>query len=109
MKISELQKQVLTQLIALDYGYSAYFKYIAHNLNLEIRQVRLACRALKRKGLAEYNTGLFDEEGRVAGSGYAATKEGRLFINPCLKCGLFEAIFVDGECNKCFKLLTPST
>lgn len=78
--ISDLQKKVLEELCVCEEGYCMYFRSIASHTKLEERQVRLACRALKRKGLAEYVRGLFDDDGMVAGSGYAATDAGRKLI-----------------------------
>lgn len=62
------------------YGHDSdcYFMFhIAEETNLEKRVVRLAVRALARKGLAEYVRGLFSmQTDMIAGSGYRATKEG---------------------------------
>ncbi len=57
-------------------GRYLYFRYIATLTDLEIKQVRRAVRSLARRGFAEYMRGLFDEDGKVAGSGYACTTEG---------------------------------
>jgi hypothetical protein len=39
--------------------------------------VRAACRRLRALGLAEYQRGLFTEDGEAYGAGYRATLEGR--------------------------------
>ena len=79
MKINENEKKVLSHLLTIygDEGNCTYFKFIAQATGLEIKQVRRACRSLAKKKLAEYQRGLFDDEGFAAGSGYCATEEGR--------------------------------
>src|SRR5665811_2116021 len=58
-----------------DFCYSN-FRGLCDKTQLDRKIVRRACRALKRKGLAEYGRGLWTEDGEVAGSGYAATQAG---------------------------------
>lgn len=48
----------------------------AHMTDLDRPAVRRACRSLKRKGLAEFMSGLSNLDGMFVGSGYACTKEG---------------------------------
>jgi DNA-binding MarR family transcriptional regulator len=62
------------------WGYDGahYFRAIAEEARLDERQVRRAVRSLARQGLVWHVRGLFDEEGQVAGSGYALTDAGRL-------------------------------
>ncbi len=87
--INENEKKVLI-FMAESYdsfggGGCYYFKTIADDVKLEIKQVRRACRSLKKKGFAEYIRGLFDEDGMVAGSGYCCTNKGAelvKIINP---------------------------
>lgn len=83
--ISDLQKKVLVNLVEFanenEEGWCKFFKGIASETGLEIKKVRLACRALARKKLAEYNRGLFDDDGMVVGSGYCATRAGIELIN----------------------------
>lgn len=82
-KISEKEKAVLT-VLAEEWGDEQnclFFRGIVSRLErtplkLDLRQVRLACRSLARKGLASYERGLFDDDGMVAGSGYCATRLG---------------------------------
>lgn len=54
------------------------FRTLSRQTKMRRRIVRLVCRALARKGLAEYSNGLFNDDGRVAGAGYAATAEGKV-------------------------------
>ena len=60
-------------------GY-VYFSTISKATGLEVKVVRRVCRSLKRKGLAEFMRGLFNEDGEVAGSGYGATDAGLSFL-----------------------------
>ena len=62
-----------------DYGYM-HFKDIAKDARLNRIQVRSSVRALARKGLAKYGSGLCTEDGDFAGSGYCCTKKGADFI-----------------------------
>ena len=86
LTLSENQLRVLMNL-AERYDESGWgenevprFKTIAAELGMEERLVRLACRSLTRKGLAEHVRGLVfmsgDKEGMLAGSGYSCTKTG---------------------------------
>lgn len=68
-------------------GRCFYFRTIAKGTKLTIRECRLACRALARKGFAEFHRGLFDDDGMAAGSGYCATTKGEALISPCDVCG----------------------
>ncbi len=85
IKISDREKKVLEYLVEVyrrssgDYPCT-FFKYIAKNTGLDEKQSRRTVRALARKGLAEYQRGLFDEDGMVAGSGYSATDKGLSLI-----------------------------
>lgn len=56
--------------------YFRSFKSIAKELHCEISEIRRSARYLARRGLAEYQKGLFWKNGSVAGSGYAATSAG---------------------------------
>lgn len=58
-----------------EFGYFS-FATITAETGLDRKVVRRACRALARKGLAEYGKGLWSEDGEPAGSGYAITKQG---------------------------------
>ena len=47
---------------------------------LDRKRIRFCCRALTRKGLAEFHRGLWTEDGEPAGSGYCCTEAGRELI-----------------------------
>jgi hypothetical protein len=53
------------------------FAVIAEFVRLNRKEIRRACRSLKRKGLAEFYRGCWAEDGVPAGSGYGATPAGR--------------------------------
>lgn len=61
-------------------GYGVYFRSIVTDTGLDQHQVRRSVRACARKGVTELVRGLFDDEGRVAGSGYGLTPKGIAFI-----------------------------
>lgn len=52
------------------------FKGMAEETGIEVRLVRLACRALLRKGLAEIGKMWDENSGHFVGSGYIATQKG---------------------------------
>ena len=64
IKISENQKKCLEVLAEVyeDEADCLYFKYVAKKTGLEEKKVRVYVRALARKGLAEYVTGLADRD-----------------------------------------------
>lgn len=77
-KLSERELAVL-KVLNSRYGTDTdclCFRFIANETGLDRRLVRRACRSLARKGLANYERGLFNEDGEVAGSGYRCTFEG---------------------------------
>lgn len=90
MKVNENEIKVLRQL-AEEYSpdeWSAYsFAPLSRITGLDLKVVRRACRSLAKKGLAQYERTLVDDEGRPAGAGYRATEEGAAFISPCDICG----------------------
>lgn len=61
-----------------DYYYP--FAPIIKHTGLDRRHVRLACRSLSRKGLAEYAKALTNDDGDFCGAGYCATDNGRQLI-----------------------------
>ena len=65
--------------------------------DLTLKEVRRSCRSLKKKGLAEFYRGLFDEDGKAAGSGYCATRKGASLICPCDICGDLAMYDYDGK------------
>ena len=84
IKINENERKVLETLVHRnsETGEIAYmyFRNIAAETKLELKQVSRACRSLRKKGLAEFMRGLFSDDGMAAGSGYGATPEGEKFI-----------------------------
>lgn len=103
-KINEKERKVLA-VLAEAYGSDydcMYFRGIAPVAKMELKEVRLAARSLKRKGLAEYQCGLFNDDGKVAGSGYSATHKGALLINACIDCHVVIADMSTGQCSRCW-------
>ncbi len=80
LTLSQNQLKVLMHLGACqaesEEGSGFYMRHIAKETGIEYRLVRIACRSMARKGLTEYTGPLFDDDGRVAGSGYRATPQG---------------------------------
>jgi len=73
------EKRVLGFLAAKfqsDQHFYFAFDTISDGTKIDRKTVRRACRSLKRKGLTAFRNGLFNEDGAVAGSGYAATEQG---------------------------------
>jgi len=52
------------------------FAPICESTRLSRARVRFICRALRRKGLAEFHSALWTEEGYPAGAGYCISKAG---------------------------------
>lgn len=65
---------------AREMGYALYFREIAERSGVPERQVRRVVRALARKGVVTLVRGLFDDEGRTAGSGYGLMPLGRAML-----------------------------
>ena len=81
MKVSEIQLKVLKVLEEYWDGETVpYLKTIAQLSGLDFRQARIACRALKRKGLVELQLGLMNDDGMIAGSGYMINLAGIDFL-----------------------------
>jgi hypothetical protein len=78
--MSPTEQQVLKALVQGERYEGTFgvfnFAYLSEETGLERPQVRRACRSLARKGLAEFFKGLWSDEGKPAGSGYAATHAG---------------------------------
>ena len=78
VKLSENERKVLAVLIdgGGEESECGFFPFqsikAAGALDLEVKQIRLACRSLKRKGMAAFCAGLWNDDG-PAGAGYAAT------------------------------------
>lgn len=80
----------------------AYIKSACDD-KLTLKEVAIACRSLREKGLAEFYRGLMDEDGAVAGSGYCITKAGQLLLHACIDCKVTVADMDDGRCEECWK------
>lgn len=77
------QRQLAVLRVLYSYGPEAalYMKTIATITDLDKKAVRKAVRTLARKGYAELVRGLINEEdGLLAGSGYAITTKGCAFM-----------------------------
>jgi DNA-binding MarR family transcriptional regulator len=82
MNLNDNEIKVLARLSAANEDFGCYgFAALIRQTRLNRKVVRRACRSLARKGLAEFHRGLFTEDGLVAGSGYAATYQGRKFYD----------------------------
>lgn len=57
------------------------FAPICLGTKLDRRRVRVICRALARKGLTEFYSGLCDSDGGFRGAGYCLTDAGRLALS----------------------------
>lgn len=81
MKLNDAERRVLTFLADQRCDEGGYYGFdgIKQHVRLSRREIRLACRSLKRKGLTEFLSGLWNDEG-PAGSGYSATAAGVGFI-----------------------------
>lgn len=78
-KPSEREMECLKRMVEFtdgEEGACIRMKGLAEAEALTYSQVRRAVRALARKGYAEFHRGLMDDEGKVAGSGYAVTEKG---------------------------------
>lgn len=67
--------KVLAEGRSIEFGFFG-FKFLQRRTRMNRARVRRACRALARKGFAEYGRGLWNDDGEPAGSGYSATKAG---------------------------------
>ena len=56
------------------------FKTLCERTGFDFKKVRRISRHLRREGLVEYECGLFDGHGQVAGSGYRITKRGHSIL-----------------------------
>jgi len=82
MKLNDNERKVLAALYNEDGICFSGFAFLMEETGLDRKAVRRSCRSLKRKGLAQFASGLWDEDGEPRGSGYAATKEGVEVLNP---------------------------
>jgi hypothetical protein len=85
MNLNATERKVLRALVDAWHEDECYcvlpFKSISKRTRLARAKVRLACRSLKRKGMAEFCRGCWTEDGEPAGSGYAATMVGAGMMN----------------------------
>lgn len=111
-KVSERQRKCLEVLADSEYdGYPnvVFFDEIARQTGLPKNQVRVAVRALSRKGLAELSRGLIKEEDLgYYGSGYRATQEGLLVVRACTECGYLVADMDGDTCYICWQKNNPN-
>lgn len=71
-----LEDAVLRVLPGRDQHPTFYDEFYS-GLDLIAREAaRFACKRLRNKGLAKFRRGLFNEDGEVAGAGYAITEAG---------------------------------
>jgi hypothetical protein len=83
MRLNTNETKVLRTLVEVwreDAGFCA-FAYLGEETKLERKDVRRACRSLRRKGLTEFGAGLWSEDGEMRGAGYAATRAGREWVD----------------------------
>lgn len=78
IKLSERETralQVLSDVYHSDCN-CLYLKTIARLSGVERKIIRRVVRSLARKGMVELVRGLFDDDGRIAGSAYCCTQAG---------------------------------
>jgi hypothetical protein len=78
--LKDNQELVLRHLAGMQPEVYWPFSALTYRTKLTRAQVRLACRSLRRKGLAEFRAGLWTEDGEPAGAGYSATTLGRELV-----------------------------
>ena len=78
IKKDDVQHRVL-QAFYEKCGEDVYYGFlpITEHVKMDFKRVRVITRRLARKGLLEYRSGLFTEDGEVAGAGYTVTAKGR--------------------------------
>lgn len=81
MKLLDHHKEVLRALVQADEDcgerYFMNFRTISGWCAVkDVRKVRRIVRHLARRGLTEYKSGLWNDDGEMAGSGYRITKAG---------------------------------
>ena len=77
MKLNDNEQKVLGALnFSADGVCFCGFAWLMDETGLDRKAVRRACRSLRRKGLAQFAIGLWNEDGEPRGSGYAATEVG---------------------------------
>lgn len=77
IRLIPFHRDVLQQLFEDEKrGFYSSLRTIAVNLQSEHNKVRLACRALKRKGLSKQVSWFDQDDGSICGSGYGITPAG---------------------------------
>lgn len=83
-KLNADERSVLRALASTfcDYGGFGFlgFAAISRRAKMDRARTRRACRSLARKGLAEFQRGLWTDDGHPGGSGYGATKAGAALV-----------------------------
>jgi|HubBroStandDraft_3_1064219.scaffolds.fasta_scaffold08076_10 hypothetical protein len=79
MNLNPDEKKVLVYLVE-EGGYWGFAGIGEVVSRLDRKTIRRACRSLKRKGLTEFKSGLWFDDGGMAGSGYKATDAGHKMI-----------------------------
>jgi RIO-like serine/threonine protein kinase len=84
-KLTASQEREQKILLALSEGSEDYghypFDFLTKRTGIERRQVRVDVRRLARKGLTVFGRGLWNDDGELAGSGYAITQAGRAALS----------------------------
>ena len=85
IKLSDRERQALSawRNTYTDYDYLS-FNTIAKNSGLDRNVVRRTVRAMARKGVTEFGSGLSNDDGEFAGSGYGLTHAGRVLMESLL-------------------------
>jgi Mn-dependent DtxR family transcriptional regulator len=78
-KLTEEHQRVLLALADFSREQELYlpFRRIVSESEVEPHRIRRIVRHLARKGLAQYERGLWTDDGEPAGSGYCITHQGR--------------------------------
>jgi hypothetical protein len=79
MTPQEEKQAVLSHLAELTHADGVYctsFAPIVRSTGLTRERVRFLCRLLKRQGLAQFHSGLWNEDGEPAGAGYCISPKG---------------------------------
>jgi len=86
-KLTENERQCMTAWLGTEYGWD-YMPYwsIHERSQMTKRLVRRTTRQLARKGMVELSI-VFDEDGKVRGSGYGTTPKGRTYLETIAKDG----------------------
>ena len=87
--LSDRETRCLNAWDGIDSGYCLNFRGISQRCTIEAHNVRRVVRSLARKGLLEFQRGLFDDcDGSVAGSGYGLTPLGEEVLNDLIETAI---------------------